>query len=59
LLNSHLKPTLILKSNTSLIPNLILNKELFALGVAWLNNEGDLNGDGGDDISVIIGWGDF
>lgn len=28
-------------------------------GLTYLNNEGDLNGDGGDEITCIVGWADY
>jgi|GEM_PF-607935 hypothetical protein len=29
------------------------------LGLAWLHNEGDLDGDGGDEIGYVIDWADW
>jgi len=29
------------------------------LGLSWLHNEGDLDGDGGDELSYVIDWADW
>lgn len=55
---SKLKPILSLQSANKNIPNLELTKEA-SFGLFFLKNEGDLNGDGTDEISVVIDWADW
>lgn len=51
-------PILSLQSNSKNIPELILSKEP-SFGLFWLKNEGDLNNDGSDEISIVINWADM
>lgn len=53
-----LKPILSLNSLSKNIPNLELTKES-AFGVLHMKNEGDLNNDGTDELSVVIDWADW
>lgn len=53
-----LKPILSLKSTNKKIPNLELTKKT-SFGLFFIKNEGDLNGDGTDEISVVIDWADW
>lgn len=52
------EPILSLTSKTKNIPELILTKSA-SFGIMWLKNEGDLNKDGTDEISVVIDWADW
>lgn len=52
------KPILSLKSNSKNIPELMLTKE-GSFGLFYAKNEGDLNNDGIDEISVVIDWADW
>lgn len=52
------KPILSLKSNSESIPELMLTKE-GSFGLFYAKNEGDLNHDGIDEISIIIDWADW
>ena len=52
------KPVLSLQSVEKNIPELTLTKEA-SFGVMWIKNEGDLNQDGTDEISVVIDWADW
>jgi hypothetical protein len=52
------KPILSLKSNSQSIPELKLTKK-GSFGLFYTKNEGDLNQDGRDEISVIIDWADW
>lgn len=54
-----LKPNLTLSSSNPKIEELLLSKHKRILGTAWLKNEGDLNNDGNDEISVVIDWADW
>jgi hypothetical protein len=51
------KTSLISKNNT--ISNYLISAEPQQLGLAHLKNEGDLNGDGADDISYVVLWADM
>lgn len=53
----EMKPVLSLISTAKNIPNLILTKEV-SFGIFSVKNEGDLNQDGTDEISVVIDWAD-
>ena len=55
----QLKPNLTLSSSNPKIEELLLAKHTQILGTAWLKNEGDLNNDGNDEISVVIDWADW
>jgi hypothetical protein len=52
------KPVLNLKSENKNIPELILTKNA-SFGLLWINNEGDLDNDGADEVSVVIDWADW
>lgn len=52
-------PKVSLKSGNSLIPELHIAKTKQLFGICWLRNIGDLNGNGTDEISVVIDWADW
>ncbi len=52
------KPVLSLQSVKKNIPELILTKNA-SFGTMWIKNEGDLNKDGSDEISIVINWPDW
>lgn len=52
------KPILSLQSDNKKIPELILTKNA-SFGLLWIKNEGDLDNDGNDEISVVIDWPDW
>ena len=54
-----LKPNLTLSGSNPKIKELLLVKNKQILGTSWLKNEGDLNNDGNDEISVVIDWADW
>lgn len=54
-----LKPNLTLSSSNPKIKELLLSQHKQILGTSWLQNEGDLNNDGNDEISVVIDWADW
>ncbi len=51
-------PTLSLRSSSKNIPELILSEEP-SFGLFWIKNEGDLDHDGSDELSVVIDWADL
>ena len=53
-----LEPSLSFQSSNKKIPNLNLTKTA-SFGVFYAKNEGDLNGDGCDEISVVVDWADW
>jgi len=52
------KPISILVSNNSRIKPLLIDSTRESFGLAYLKNQGDLNGDGGDEISYVVNWAD-
>jgi len=46
-------------STDTRIDTLYVGREGQLLGVAYLKNEGDLNGDGGDEIGLVTHWADW
>jgi hypothetical protein len=56
----HLQQTkLSLKSNHENIPELMTVNWNDSFGFLWLMNEGDLNGDGTEEISLVVDWADW
>jgi hypothetical protein len=53
-----MNPILSLQSKSKNIPELILTKTP-SFGLMWIKNEGDLNKDGTDEISIVIDWADW
>lgn len=52
------KPILSLIAKDKLIPELLLTKNA-SFGILYAKNEGDLDNDGGDEISIVIDWADW
>ncbi len=52
------KPVLSLRSSNGDIPELLISKNP-SFGLLWIKNEGDLDNDGSDEISVIVDWADW
>ena len=46
-------------ANDPLIDTLHISSGGQLLGLSYLKNEGDLNGDGGDEISYVVNWADW
>jgi hypothetical protein len=46
-------------SDNNLIDTLHISSEGQHLGLSYLKNEGDLNGDGTDEISYVVNWADY
>ncbi|MEM6264008.1 MAG: hypothetical protein AAGI38_15955 [Bacteroidota bacterium] len=55
--SSH--PKVYLQSNDDEIPNLHMAHGGQLFGLCWLKNEGDINGDGADEISLVLDWADW
>ena len=55
--NRSKKPISILAGNKR-VNSLLLDSSGHSLGLAYLKNEGDLDGDGGDEISYVVDWAD-
>jgi hypothetical protein len=53
------RPLSFLSSDNTDIDTLIIHSGDQLLGLSYLKNEGDLNGDGGDEISYVINWADW
>jgi len=53
------KPRSFLVANFQSIGSLEISKSEQQLGLAYLKNEGDLNGDGGDEVSYVVCWADW
>lgn len=53
------KPYLFLKSDNPNIDSFFITDEPQVAGILYLKNEGDLNGDGSDELSFVIDWADF
>ena len=54
-----LSPKVSLKCSDRRIESLQLSENAQLFGVSWLRNIGDVNGDGSDEISVVIDWADW
>jgi hypothetical protein len=52
------KPISTLVGNNSRIKTLFIDSSGESFGFAYLKNEGDLDGDGGDEISYVVDWAD-
>lgn len=52
------KPVLSLQTANKNIPDLIITEKV-SFGIMWIKNEGDLNNDGSDEISIVIDWADW
>jgi len=58
-LNTKKKPISLLTCNDKHIHDLIIDSKGYSLGLAYLKNEGDLDGDGVDEISYVVDWADW
>ncbi|MFM7329307.1 MAG: hypothetical protein ACKO3B_11305, partial [Bacteroidota bacterium] len=58
-LNGEKHPLTIMTSDDTLIDTLIISDSKQSLGLAWVKNEGDLNGDGGDEVSFVGYYADW
>ena len=54
-----LKPKLVLKSNTAQIKDFTITDKYQQFGLAYLKNEGDLDGDQADELSYVVKWADW
>lgn len=52
------RPILTIRSENKNIPDLALTKKA-SFGLLYMKNEGDLDNDGGDEISIVIDWADW
>jgi hypothetical protein len=52
-------PYVFLSSDNPLIDTLRITKDGQVFGISYLKNEGDLDGDGGDEISYVVDWADW
>ena len=57
--NAWKRPLTIVTSKNNIIDTLKISDDPQSLGLAWLKNEGDLNGDGGDEVSYVPNWADW
>jgi hypothetical protein len=55
----HKKPYSFLLSDNNKIDTLRVTKSGQQLGLSFLKNEGDLDRDGGDEISYVVNWADW
>lgn len=58
-LNYEKKPISLLTCNKQRINDLIIDPDGKSLGLAYIKNEGDLDGDGADEISYVADWADW
>jgi|SRR5579863_404255 len=56
--NKSKKPIATLNSNNNQVNSLLIDSSKRSFGLAYLKNEGDLDGDGGDEISYVVNWAD-
>jgi hypothetical protein len=52
-------PYLFLSANTPNLDTLHITDEWQHFGLSYLKNEGDLNGDGTDEVSYVVNWADW
>ena len=53
------KPYCFVSSDNKAIDTLPISSEAQSLGLSYLKNEGDLNGDGTDEVSYVVNWADW
>lgn len=53
------EPFSFLVSDNSIIDTLHISNDKQLLGLSYLKNEGDLNGNGSDEISYVVNWADW
>lgn len=58
-LNRLKKPISLLLCSNKHIPDLIADRSGRSLGLSYIKNEGDLDGDGADEISFVVDWADW
>jgi len=58
-LNYDKRPISFLTCNKKRIHDLVIAPDGNSLGLSYLKNEGDLDGDGADEISYVVGWADW
>jgi hypothetical protein len=58
-LNSYKKPRSFMTCSTKKMDTLTISDSDWQIGLSFMKNEGDLNGDGGDEISYVVNWADF
>ncbi len=58
-LTVHKKPISFVSCTNPKIDTLLIASQGQLLGLSMLRNEGDLDGDGGDEISYVVNWADF
>ena len=55
-LTVHKHPVSFVTSNSKGIDTLLISRDLQLLGLLYLKNEGDLDGDGADELSYVVNW---
>lgn len=58
-LNSKKKPISFLTCNNKRIKNLDIENSGSSIGLSYIKNEGDLDGDGGDEVSYVVDYADW
>jgi hypothetical protein len=58
-LNSYKKPRSFMTCSTKKMDTLTISDSDWQMGLSFMKNEGDLNGDGGDEISYVVNLADF
>jgi hypothetical protein len=58
-LTVHKDPYSFVLCNDKTIDTLHIADTPQLLGLSWLHNEGDLDGDGGDELSYVVNWADW
>jgi hypothetical protein len=53
------EPISFVSSDNGLIDTLLISSGGQLLGLSYLKNEGDLNGDGTDEVSYVVNWADW
>ena len=55
-LTVHKQPVSFVTSNSKSIDTLLISRDFQLLGLLYLKNEGDLDGDGADELSYVVNW---
>lgn len=58
-LTTYRKPFSLVSSDNPLIKDLEISKDAQLFGLKLLKNEGDLDGDGADELSYVVSWADW
>lgn len=53
------RPYSFVAANKSAVDTLRISSDPQMLGLSYLKNEGDLDGDGGDEVSYVVNWADY